>query len=128
MLQPLCGKRWQKVVNETVFVSATWLVVVRENWIICPIDRNRVSRKFPVKIDLENVQYFVATSKFHVQNHRVLIKLQNYNFFCLFNFYQQFNSYSNLDLFKIIKLRYLLFYCSQASFCFKDQSCEFWKR
>ena len=28
----------------------------------------------------------VATSRFHVWNHKVLIRLQNYNFFCLFNF------------------------------------------
>ena len=42
----------------------------------------------------------VATSRFHVWNHKVLIRLQNYNFFCLFNFCKQFNSYSNLNLFK----------------------------
>ena len=31
-------------------------------------------------------EYIVVTSRFHVWNYGDLIKLQNYNFICLFNF------------------------------------------
>ena len=64
-----------------------------------------LNRKLCLNVDPtfegEGVRYIVATSRFHVYNHRVLIKLQNYNFFCLVNFYYQFNSYLNRNLFKL---------------------------